>query len=106
MFCLTNASEILNISGPVFFHMAAGKWIHDRKMTDNPMLSVIWFLKHIKQNSNWYAYVLGVHLFNGSNIYVTIGDAITPEINMATEKRTKQLELHSSRIPYNVSPIL
>jgi len=52
--------------------MAAGKRIHDRKMTDNPMLSVMWFLKQIKQNSNWYAYVFGVHLFNGSNIYVTI----------------------------------
>jgi len=51
------------------------------------MLSVMWFLKHIKHNSNWYAYVFGVHLFNGSNIYVAIGDAIIPDINMATEKR-------------------
>jgi len=76
--------------------MAAGKRIHDRKMTDNPMLSVMWFLKQMKPNSNWYAYVFGVHLFNDSNIYVTIGDAIILEINMATEKRKQQLELHSS----------
>jgi len=49
-----NTAEILNISARTrFSNMAAGKRIHDRKMADNPMLSVIWFLKHIKQNSNY-----------------------------------------------------
>jgi len=62
MFCLKNAAEILNISALAFptWRLENG---HHLKMTDNPMLSVIWFLKHIKQDSNWYAYVLGVYLF-------------------------------------------
>ena len=70
MFCLKNAAEIVIIAALFFSHMAAGKRTHDRKMTDIPMLSVIWFLKHIKQNSNWYVYGFEVHPFNGSNIYV------------------------------------
>jgi len=38
---------------------------------------------------------------------MSLGDAITPEINMATEKRKQQLELHSSYTlqcrPYTIS---
>jgi len=73
--------------------MAAGKRIHDRKMTEKSHAKCYLVSKAHKTE---FQLVLGVHLFNGSNIYVTIGDAITPEINMATEKRKQQLELHNS----------
>ena len=53
-----------------FSNMADGKRTHNWKMLGNSMLRVVWFLGHIKQNSNCYNYVVGVDLFSSNNIYI------------------------------------
>jgi len=68
---LRNAEKKFNIS-PLVFPEWRLEYRHATTKDGKSYVKVvvIWFLKHTKQNSNCYTYVVRVDLFNNNNIHV------------------------------------